>query len=834
MRKEITFLSKLDTSDFDRSIENMQRRLKEAYRPGEVAISQTQTSQKLEAAGLPGFSKQTQDAFKRSMDQHRAAFDKAISDEAKNLEKTSKLIESRIKTLERLKKLQGELVKGSEEEQKVKETISRVEENQFKMRESYKQREDILNQALDERSKLKRDPFTQPPKKGIFGSFVEQYEQGGFGGMARRGLENIGPFGRMAGMAGAGLTAIGAGMQQGAEFYRDLSRTPIRTELSSGAAVQGAMGKQVQDIYGRRTAFENVWAPERARSAQMALEASKAQQTADKWSLGGAFTKSLGMGAAGMATGAAVGSLIPGVGTLIGGAVGGLAGLGKGAYNILSDERQRSLALSPFSKDQDKRYQSIIAEQMTKDYQDTYEAQKQQNPYKQAASQEYEQNYMRNLQAQRSMGLTNEQFYGKGGFLQKGTSAGFTPEMSLQMSQDILGAGGSTRMARESAFGSQLQRGTDLTNAGQVLGTLSGGLGSSEATKQATIKILAEGTKLGLDDSKFAAENRVFTQTVADIVSKSGAKSSEDFQRISGGFGKFVGENTMQGMEAAKTAYEQYQQISSTTTGARGVMRAAGFMSDKNLSKLSTMTKQALMQVPEADLNENNPLVQQAADEASKGGKPVSAKEIVNSITGVNQNSVSRFAEADQVRDRLKSRMKEINKTTINEQDLSSLPEDMQRDFRQLATYQAAEHGWKSQRAAVDFALGTVNEPGKETPEEQKRRSDEQLARETKVSAKIAGEGPGRMEDTTIKAMAADSKVVLDNFNEMAPSMKKAAESSAALTKELRELGAELNRALENARTGKSQQTQSKIEDILQKMSEMGTKNQTQTGKVSK
>ncbi|NJO48222.1 MAG: hypothetical protein HC840_00740 [Leptolyngbyaceae cyanobacterium RM2_2_4] len=415
------------------------------------------------------------------------------------------------------------------------------------------------------------------------------------------------------------------------------------------------------------------------------------------------------------------------------------------------------------------------------------------------------------------MGLTNEGFYGQNGFLNRNIEQGFTGEMGLEMSSNVLAAGGSTRMSRDSVFGNQLARGADLTNAGQVLGTLSGGLGSSESTKQATIKILAEGMKLGLDDSKFAEENRKFAQMTAEIVARSGAKSESDFERVSGKFGAYVGENTTAGLGAAKSAYEQYQQISQTTTGPRGVMRAAGFLADKDLNKISTMTKQAVMQLPEEQLNADHPVVQAAAEEAG-----IAPEEFVKKVQGINQGSVSRFKEHDTIRDRLKARMKEEGKERLTEEDLKTLPEDMRKDFNKLATFQTTELGNQDQRTTVSRALGVLNPD--QTSEEKR------LARENIIQDKTTSiERTGRMEDTTVKAMAADSKVVLDNFNEMAPAMKKAAESTAAWTREVRENAAAMQAVLEAARANKNADTLKSVEDLMKKMSGQSG-NQQQSG----
>ena len=808
--KEFKISARLDTSGFDQSIKELQQKLATV----QMASTRQQTAGRAEKTGIGGLSSSSMEAFQKATQASRRELDQLIASEVRGQERLSKLVAEQDKSIKSLSQKHKENNKDLAEQEKIQQKISKVEENRFKMVEQYTRRQAILDQALDAKEQMTAQNQANirarnPEGWGRAGRFAGA---GMYGAAGREAFKSAGGWG---GLGGA-LGFIGALGERGAEAYRNFGSSPIRTEGAMGSAVSGGLGRQVGDIYGRRSAFEQMFAPERQRASAQALESLRTAQIADKYGAGFGLLKSAGVG---MGAGAAVGALGFGAGAAPGALIGGALGLGKGALDIMGDERKLSRLMSPFSDTANKRYQSILAEEMIKNYTTSYEGQKQQNPFKTAATGEYEQNWQRNLQSQRSMGLGNQGFYGPGGFMSSNIGAGFTPEMGLQMSGDILGAGGSTRMARESAFGNQMSRGLDMTNSGQILGTLSGGIGGSESTKQATVKILAEGMKLGLDDSKFAEENRKFAQMTAEIVARSGAKTEGDFERVTGGFGRFVGENTTLGLGAAKTAYEQYQQISQTTTGPRGVMRAAGFMGDRDLNKLSTMTKQALMQVPEGDLNEENPLVQAAADEAG-----ISAKEVVRKVTGVNQGAVSRFKDADTIRDRLKTRMKDIGKERLSEEDLKTLPEDMQKDIRKLTTFQTTELGYQGQRETMARALGTINPAD--------AGAGKQLGRENIIGDKLTRD-TGRMEDTTVKSMAADSKVVLDNFNEMAPAMKKAAESTALWTREVRENAAALQQALDSARQNKNADTLKSLEDIMKRMSGSGG-NQQQTGPTGK
>ena len=782
MKKEFVFSAKFDTSDFDRSIEMMQRKLKEVYAPSDTLRMQQQTAQRLQSMGLGGIiSAPGQSSVNAATMAGRREMDRSIAEEAKQQEKLGKLIANRSDLLKKMRDQQKEMISGSKEELAIKEKIARVEENNYRLRENYKQRNEQLNNMMNARESMRPQGMDR---------IVQAYQGGGIGGAARAGWRMFGQ--NPMGYLGGALSGVGYAMNRGAEMYRDYASGPIRTEQAMGSAVSNTVGRDVQNIYGRRTAFENMFLPERSRAAQMALEKLSANQLADRMGLAGNLGMIAGggmMAVKGGSMGGAVGSAVPILGTGLGTAIGAAPGVitaGKGIFDLMGNERRRSLLLSPFSSTANRRYESMLAQELGQDYNNAYEAQKQQNPFKTAAVAEYEQNFMRNLGAQRSMGIGNEQFYGQGGFLRQGIGAGFTPEMMMEMSSGILGAGGSSRGAFGTAmFGNQLARGLNLTNAGQVLGTLSGGIGDAGGTREATIKILAEGMKIGLDGTKFAEEQRRFTAIAADIIAKSGATSATDFERISGGFGRFVAEQSNMGISAAQSAYQQYQQISSTTSGPRGVMRQAGFMSSPELRQLSTIEKQALMQVPEGELNTNNQLV---AGLAAKYGIPV--EQFVSSIQKVNEGAVSRFSEHDKIRDRLREGGVDIGRAGSDPQYRESLTKEQRDDITSLLAYQTTEHGYKGQRQMTAFGQGTVGPSGKSF-------SQEEL--EAGIEDQIAAPG-GKIEDKTIRSMAADSGTILSNFNKMKTDMEKAAEYSATINDKMREAAAELVKALEEAR----------------------------------
>lgn len=785
MKKELLISAKFDTSDFDKSVETMQKKLKDIYAPADQIRMQQQTAQRLQGMGMgAAMSSPGQEAFKRSSMQERRELDRAIADEARGQEKLGKVIAKRLEILKELQTKQKETIKGSQEELTIKEKIARVEENTAKMRETYKQRDQVLNQMMD----LKEKNTPQGLER-----LMSAYKGGGVGGVATAAQRMIKASpGAFLGGVGGVIGGLGALTSAGAEMYRDVKGMPIRSDISMGNAVQGTLGKDVNNIYSRRTAFEQFFQPERQKAAGQALEMNRANQSADKWSLGGNLA-AIGGGALSTATG---------VGT-----IGGIAAMGKGLYGLATDERQRALLMSKMgSSSGTERYNSLLAEEMSKNYQNSYEAQKNQNPFKVAAGQEYEQNFQRNLDAQRSMGIGNEQFYAKGGFLDKNIKGGFTNDQAVGMANSITGSGGSSRSAFDNALmGNQMQRNMDLTNSGQILGSISGGVGGAEGTRQATIKVLAEGMRLGLDDSKFAEENRRFTAAAAEVIGRSGAKTETDFERLSKTFGSFQTEQTNQGVAAGQGAYQRYQENSGSTTGPRGVMRAAAMMQDKDLSKLNTVDKQALMGFEENQLTENNMVVQRAAEVTG-----LSPKEIIEKMQGVNKTGQSRFAKADQLKEQI-----------ANETD----PVKIESMRRELASYTKVENPDFNALQNNSFATGISGGkaqllgPG---------------AGDQGAIAKLnsGADATGRMEDNTIAAMAGDAGTVLKNFNDMRGGMDEAAKSAAAFTDSIREMNAALQQALENARNNKGSESLNHLQKIMDKYSNSGT--QTQTGKPNK
>lgn len=816
MNKEFKIKAQLSTEDFDRSIQEMVKKLKDVSQP--INAMQQNTAQRMQQQGLGGMSATSMEAFQKATNAARREMDQLISSQAKEQEKLGKFIAQRAESIKEMVNQQKKLNKETQEYKDIQEKIIRTQANQQALKEQYRQRDAMINQALDAREQMRPRGLER---------LSTAYNKGGIkGGITALGRMAIQSPMATLGVAGTALGAVGSAINVGADIYDQVARSPFRTRINTGAAMEGTIGRTIGDM---GTAYGQAWRPERLKAVSESGRQDEISRNYDRAKLA-AGSAMVGGGAAVAAGGTATvlgaipswlaggASIAGGLGTIFGGqrtrslAFSGMANtLGEGIDQYAGGGFGAGNWLKGIGDQQMKQYNSMLAKEFADNFQSALAAEQQINPLKKLAAETYQQNYMGNLATQRGLGLDYYGFYGKGGFAQRSIDAGFTTDMAQGMSSSILGAGGSTRMGRDSITGLQLQKGLDLTNASQVLGTLSGSIGSSETTKQATIKILAEGMKLGLNESEFTEENRKFTQSVAEIVAKSGTKVESDFERIAGGFGRFLSDNTNAGIEGAKTAYGQYQEISSATSGPRGAMRAAGFMRDEKLNKLPVMTKQALMQLPENELNADNPLVLSAA--LANGMEP---EDLISRISKINQGSVSRFGTVDKAKELLKSKNFDISKIRDKEY-LSKLPQEQLSALSTMTSGLGVDTGTLGTQGDISRLTGFYR--GEWSPDKQ------QLGRENVISDKMTRD-TGRDEDKTIANIAESSRLALDSFRqfhkEIVPTLESIKQFNDGIQKAAK--------AMESM----SPENKNQMNNILIDILKLNPTNQQQAGKPSK
>ena len=407
-----------------------------------------------------------------------------------------------------------------------------------------------------------------------------------------------------------------------------------------------------------------------------------------------------------------------------------------------------------------------------------------------ALGEKYLRDAQRNLDFQRQTGLSNADF--RGSYLPGIQGAGFTDEQGINMSSSIMGAGGSTRSATgNAALALSAQRNLDITNAGSVLGKLSGSLGGSEVTNQAFVKLLAEGTRVGLDGSEYRAENRKFIESAAEIVSQSGTTTSGGIDQVLSQFSRFFGDRTMAGQDAGKSAFDVYRQTSMAQTGPTGAMRAAGMMRDPLLSKLGTFSRASLFNMPIDQLTPDNPAIIAMAHEA--GTTPQALIDAQNKVTA---GSANKFAASDTAIAQLSAVKKKYGiKSAIGYQGpLSSKSYDEITDVLGKSNImQGVEHPefGQNQRLASIYsdaqASGDSGGMAKALEEAKKQQ--------------LGASGSGRAEDDTNRTQAEASRLA----NQLFVSLKDAITPAAAATKAFTDQINELVSVMSNAKSTDAQ-----------------------------
>lgn len=410
---------------------------------------------------------------------------------------------------------------------------------------------------------------------------------GMFGNIPKGGITSLSGLGNAAGIPMAGIATAIAGMIAGESARVFFSQTANRARATEASAfnMQGQGGQRLEAFMTGGASEEMMFNPQRMQAAQIA------QQTFQN-NLNSPFR--------------AIGHKKEWFNAV----TGGMFGLDA---EVAADQRSEQSAIqaeqfNAIKNGPEGKLRTTVGEKYLRDWQ-------------------------RNLGFQRQMGQGEEGFRG---FLGGVNSAGFADEQGMGMASGIMGAGGSTRASTgNAAFALQMQRQFGLTNAGQAIGSISGQLGSSELSKDALIKIQSEGTRIGLNQSDFREENRKFVEMAANVINQSNVTSGAGVEQLVGTLGKFMGSNTISGLEAGKNAYQAYQQQSNVQSGPSAAMRAAGMMKSPILSKLTGEDQASLFTMNQADVNVDNLGIQAMARKAG-----VSAKDFVNAYHGVQDSSL--------------------------------------------------------------------------------------------------------------------------------------------------------------------------------------------------
>jgi hypothetical protein len=386
-----------------------------------------------------------------------------------------------------------------------------------------------------------------------------------------------------------------------------------------------------------------------------------------------------------------------------------------------------------------------------------FQGMKESDPEKLEAARKSMSMYMKALPMQRMMGLSDRQYFWEGGYQDQAIKRGFTPELAAGMSGEMQAAGGSTRGMRNATLGLQAQRGFDLTNAGSVMGRISGAAGGAAQSEEVFRKLLRESIRDGLDDSNFAEEQRKFADMTSEALASAGVKTGEDADKLLQGFSRFLGkEPTMRELEGAKGAYEKYQAASAATSGRGGALQFAGLVKG-GLGGLGAKALGGLMEIPDRDLTSTNSFV---IAEAVKSG--ISPQALVDIVRNSKRNEVLLAPGLNPSHmDYLQK--KGLGGKILGEDELNQLKKNDPKAFQyymeaQEAPPQAGGYVSPQEREAQVRGYTTGKEPLErpKTPDEMDRENRE-------LDQRLYGK-TGRGADQLIEDTAVQSDKMLDMF----------------------------------------------------------------------
>lgn len=393
------------------------------------------------------------------------------------------------------------------------------------------------------------------------------------------------------------------------------------------------------------------------------------------------------------------------------------------------------------------------------------------------------QNMNRNLGAERSLGLGTEGF-------QKAqmqmNNAGFLSGQGVDMLSQIQGAGGSAagpNAGRLANLGLGAQRGMNITNAGGVLGKLTGlyGSGGISQTEETTKRILEESIKKGFDKSENTEIIRKFVETSAEMVYQGEGKKGEDVERLTKDFSQLLSENpSIKQFEAASAAYQKYQGITSETQGRGGALGFASFLGNKSFSKLSPLQIGNLQALPEGRVTTTNSDIVSAA--AQQG---ISPQEMVKQVLSSKQQQA-------------------LSTVGLTQKQLAPLKSYLGgKGLETLTGNSDALNGLKSNPEAFDAFQKLQERAGLLGPtnsDEDKKEMMKQLflgpaalggpnAVGTTAAEKIATGTGGKMEESYIGAQAGQEKQLVLNLKAFQDEVAPTADSIKQLTQSIIGLG---------------------------------------------
>ena len=783
MDKIIKISTKMDTAEFDRAIDAMQKKMRQISAPSEAAKGFISAKERLATAGVGGGA--TEADRQRAARMEKESQDRAIrfaKEQGQLVEKANKLYDQREA---RIKQINEEISKGAKNELELKQKITQLEEQKAKAAETSLKAAKEMNEALEKAGI--RAPVGGAGaggggySGGIFGGGV--IPPGGGGILRTLGLT----IPAIISMAGGAASAIG-------NIGSSLAANQRIGNVAQGNAIQGLVGEQVANIFSGNNIENLLFAGQRKTALTAARKEEDSQRFFDPFKLAGGALGRIGGGAAagagvGAVAGGLIGSLVPFVGTAVGAAVGaklgtfagGGLGAGVAGYDVATDPMKRSML---FDRET---YNKLSAQREAAGYQQQYQAELMKNPMYVQAAKAFQARAPQELQLQRTMGLTDEQMRG---FSEAGT---FSRQQMIEASAGILGAGGSTRAARESAFfTNSMQRQYDLTNAPQLIGRLSGAMGGAAESQSALMKMLSESFAIGLDSSEFREENRKFLGVASEMVYRAGA-GSQGAAAITGMFGGFVADKTGRGLEAAQTAMQTMSNLATQTGGARGALGAQAALKE-GFGKLPVALQDAVQTIEPNELESEaaTPLLGAIADKMG-----ISVDEVKKKIRRVKEYKQTATGESE----------KELKKLRKMKGMGIYSPEYIKKQQAIVGAYAGREAGLKGINEQMSYATGVS----------EMTESGELITKGAKGIAAGVGISTERAPDKMNEAIAAQDRAASAQIRLIADTLKESLGTSA---EEVNKFTEALNEAIQALRGTQ----RDKAKDALQSATDMFSK----------
>ncbi len=401
----------------------------------------------------------------------------------------------------------------------------------------------------------------------------------------------------------AAIASSVLGAMGGAMNY--IGQRPIDVARMQASAISMTTGRQLGEARSGEYTYESMYGGDRKKATEQAA-------SSNKWQTGVDVVQ--------VATGLALLAAAVPVGAVTGG-LGGLAVGGGGAGLLKNALVDKGMLDGP-------KYAAYKAEREAQDFTTMLAAEHEKGAYRKDAIERLRATGGRDLSMQRGLGLKDAGYYNSGGYLQGQMDLGFTDEMVTGSSKGILGAGGSTAMARQSGMALQAERGLGLTNSNQLLGQLSGTQSIPETSKKTLVDIFSR----GFDSSKYAEENRKYMQAVTEQVFKGGSTSDATASNIADLIKASVGNAapTTRNIDAGKTAFSAYSASTSSTSGYAGGINITSAMQDPYLSKVKDPAEfNQLISLKPDEIDEKDPFLIESAEGMGLTG-PQLAKRLID------------------------------------------------------------------------------------------------------------------------------------------------------------------------------------------------------------